>query len=67
MKLFPSHLSQKGHVGSYGIAHPRILDIHQPVFLAGLLYDLADGRIMDVRYLGEKVMFDLEVQSAYQP
>ena len=49
------------------IPHPRVLDIDQPIFLAGLPDDLADRRIMDVRYFWEKMMLDLEIQAAYQP
>src|SRR5882757_194948 len=50
-----------------GITHPGIFNIDQAVLLAGLPDDLADGRIMNMGYLGEKMMLDLEVQSAYQP
>ena len=54
-------------MAGYGIAYPGVLDIHQPVFLAGLSNDLADGRVMDVRYFREKMMFYLEIQPSYQP
>ena len=47
--------------------HFWILDIGHIVFRAGLLDDLADPGIMNVRNLGEQVVFDLEIQSANQP
>lgn len=51
----------------HGITHPGKFYIRQPIFLASLPDDLADGRIMDMGYFGEKMMFDLEVQSPHQP
>src|SRR5579872_1987166 len=54
-------------MGSHGITHSRIFYIDQPVFLAGLAYDLADGRIMNMGYFREEMMFDLEIQPPHQP
>src|SRR5258706_13044934 len=50
-----------------GITHPGILDIDQAILLACLPDDLADGRIMNMGYLREKMMLDLEIQSSDQP
>src|SRR5882757_1873669 len=52
---------------SNGVPHPGILDIDQTILLTGLPDDLTDGRIMYMRYLGENMVFDLEIQSADQP
>src|SRR5258708_1317895 len=52
---------------SNGIPYPGIFDIDQTIFLAGLPDDLADSRIVNVRYFRKEMMFDLEIQSAYQP
>ena len=65
--LLPSHLPQKGHMRGDGIPYPGIFDIDQAIFLAGLPDDLADRRIMNMRYFGEKMMFDLEIQPPDQP
>src|ERR1700712_1726871 len=51
----------------YSITYAGIFDINQTIFLAGLPDNLADGRIVNVRYFREKMMFDLEIQPAYQP
>ena len=52
---------------SHSIPHPRIFDIDQTIFETGLPDDLADRRIMNVGYFGEKMMLDLEIESAHQP
>lgn len=49
------------------LAHAGVFDILQLIFQAYFPYDLADSGVMNMRYFGEKVMFDLEIQSAYQP
>lgn len=54
-------------MAGHGIAYPGILDIVDAVFLTGLPDDLADGRIVYMGYLGEEVVFNLEIESAYQP
>ena len=54
-------------MGSNSITNPGELDVNQAIFLAGLPDDLADGRIMNVRYFGEKMMLDLKIKSADQP
>jgi len=66
-RLTPSHLPQESHMRGYRIPYPGKFDIDQPVFLAGLPDDLADGRIMHMRYFREKMMLDLEVQPSDQP
>jgi hypothetical protein len=65
--FFLPHLPQKSDMRSDRITDPGIFDIDQPIFLAGLPDDLADGRIVNVRYFGEKMMLDLEIQPADQP
>jgi len=65
--LFSPHLPQKSNMRSNRIPDPRVLDIHQSILLASLPDDLTDRGIMYVRYLGKKMVFDLEVQAADQP
>src|SRR5580692_10172250 len=67
MLLFPAHLTQKSHMRRHCLVDPRIFNVYQPILKAGLPDDLADRRIMNVRYFGEKMMLNLEVQATDQP
>ena len=60
-----SHLPQKCHMRSHRIPHLRVFDIDQSVFFASLPDNVADGRVMDMRNFGEKMMFDLKIQSTH--
>mgnify|MGYP003352444206 CR=1 FL=1 len=66
-KSASSHLFEKGHVGGDRIAYPWIFQIGDAVFRAGLAHDLAERRIVDMRYFGEQMVFYLKIQSAHQP
>ena len=54
-------MSQVRDMGRDGQPHFRILDIRNSKILARFLDNLADGWIMDVRNLREKMVFNLEV------
>ena len=50
-----------------GMAHPAVFDVPDTILFAGLFDDLADGRVVNVRYFREEVVFDLEIQSTHEP
>ncbi|TAF53351.1 MAG: hypothetical protein EAZ62_04580, partial [Sphingobacteriia bacterium] len=50
-----------------GFAHGRVLNVLQLVFPTNRTHDVRNGGIMNVRDFGEKVVFNLKIQSAYQP
>jgi hypothetical protein len=55
------------HMRRQGEPHFRVFDIGDAEIFTGFFDDLADCRIVYMRDLGEQVVFNLEIQSAYQP
>ena len=62
-----THLPKKRNMRSDSLVHALVFNIHNTMLEASLLYDFADGRIMNVRYFWEQVVLNLEVQSAHIP
>src|SRR5687768_9344908 len=62
-----THLFQKSHMRGYSGTYPFVFYVLNAVFLAGFLNDLADSRIMYMRYFGKQMVFYLEIQSTNQP
>ena len=48
-------------MGSYSQAYFRIFQIRNPIFETGLPDDLADGRIVHMRYFGKEMMLNLKI------
>src|SRR5512134_2703298 len=59
--------SQVRYVADNCLPHRFVFDIGNIEFSTGLLYDLIDFRIMDVRDPGEQMVLNLEVETTYQP
>ena len=58
---------QESVMGGHPFAKGRIGDVGNPVILARLPDDFADGRIVDVADTREEVTLDLEVESPGVP
>jgi hypothetical protein len=54
-------------VGEYGLSYGGIIVIWKTENLALLPYYFAQGCIMDMTDLREEVVFNLEIQAAYEP
>src|SRR5665213_1407641 len=52
---------------SDGLVHFAIFDVYDPVVGTRLADNFTQRRIVNMRYLGEEVMLDLEIKSAYKP
>src|SRR6218665_1595843 len=67
MHSVSSHLTQERYMRRNRIPNAAVFDVLNAIFLASLLDDLADRRIMYVRNFREKMVFNLEVQATNEP
>ena len=62
-----AHGLEVTEVGSHGFAHGGVFHVGDVAFEADLADDAADLGVVDVGNLGEEVVLDLEVETAYEP